>query len=109
MGDGTNKPIKDVAIGGPVANADPESSRLQVHLVAALHVTDNDTDFDDLTVSTPAGPKTITTTAHHLFWSATLHRWLDAAALKVGEQLTTPGDGRASVVANRQYTGANRT
>jgi hypothetical protein len=109
MADGTRKPIKDIAVGDRIANAEPDNARTQHHTVRAVHVTDDDTDFDDVTVSTPGGPKVITTTAHHLFWDVSKHAWTPAVEVKPGELLDTPGDGHAVVAANRHYAAAIRT
>jgi hypothetical protein len=106
---GATKPIKDVAIGDQVANAQPDSLHLEAHAVTEVHVTDDDTDFDDLTVATASGPETITATAHHPFWDATVHAWTNAADLRLGDKLDTPGDGHVTVVANRRYVDHIRT
>jgi hypothetical protein len=109
MADGTSKPIDEVRVGDEVANAEPDSDKTQRHTVTALHVTDGDRDFVDVSVGTPAGPKSITTTAHHLFWDATTHAWTNAADLKFGHKLNTPGDGHVTVLTLRRYTAAIRT
>ncbi|MEV6646136.1 polymorphic toxin-type HINT domain-containing protein [Amycolatopsis sp. NPDC051371] len=109
MADGTSKPIKDVVAGDRVTDAAPGSDLLQRHAVTAVHVTDDDNDFVDLSVKTPTGLRTITTTAHHLFWDATERAWRDAADLRPGELLATPGNGHAEVVANHRHPGALRT
>jgi hypothetical protein len=109
MADGSGKPIKDVVVGDHIANAAPGSPRLQQHQVDELHVTDGDTDFDDLDIGTSAGSARITTTAHHLFWDVTTQSWTEAADLKLGEQLNTPGNGHVAVVANYRHAGTLRT
>jgi len=48
-------------------------------------------------------------TAHHLFWDATTHQWTDAADLRIGDQLDTPGDGHVAVVSAHRYTTSIRT
>ncbi|WIX76903.1 polymorphic toxin-type HINT domain-containing protein [Amycolatopsis carbonis] len=75
-------------------------------LVTAVHVTTTDKSFDDLTFSTPDGPATITSTAQHLFWDATLHTWREADNLRVGDEVDTPDNGHVTVVATRLYTAA---
>jgi hypothetical protein len=77
--------------------------------VTAVHVTRTDRQFDDLTIATKAGRRTITTTQHHLFWDGSLHTWREADNLAVGDELDTPGNGHVRVVANRQYTAARVT
>ncbi|WP_328611702.1 polymorphic toxin type 43 domain-containing protein [Amycolatopsis sp. NBC_00345] len=109
MADGATKPIKDVKVGDWIANASPESARLERHQVDAVHVTDNDTDFVNLTVGTPRGPAGITTTAHHRFWVTTTHAWTAAADIVPGQQLDAAGDERITVVADLRYADHIRT
>jgi hypothetical protein len=108
MADGRAEPIEDVAAGDHVANAEPGSSP-ERHLVEAVHVTDDDDDFTTLTIGTSRGPKSIESTAKHLYWNVTTHEWTEAASLKPGQSLDTAGDGRATVVANHRHPGATRT
>ena len=109
MAGGFTKPIQDVKVGDKIANADPGGIAPQQHTVTAIHVTDTDTDFVSLSVATPAGPKTITVTAHHLFWDSTKHIWTNAADLKPGDQLDTGGNGTATVVSSWRFTSSMRT
>ncbi|RSM46042.1 hypothetical protein DMA12_12210 [Amycolatopsis balhimycina DSM 5908] len=109
MADGTSKPIEDVRTGDRVANAEPGSPVLQQHPVDAVHVTADDTDFDDVTVATPQGSARITVTAYHLFWDTTAHAWTPAAALAAGTQLDSPHGGHVAVVGNRRYVGSGST
>jgi RHS repeat-associated protein len=109
MAGGSTKPIQDVKVGDQVANAEPDSAQVQSHTVEATHITDDDRDFVDLTVETPAGRASITTTAHHLFWDATTHAWATADNLKVGDQLETPGEGHVKVTVTHTYAGSMRT
>jgi hypothetical protein len=109
MADGTSKAIDEVRVGDDVANAEPDSDKTQRHTVTALHVTDGDRDFVDVSVGTPAGPKSITSTAHHRFWDATTHAWTNATDLEFGDQLNTPGDGHATVLTLRRYVATIRT
>ncbi|MEV0072989.1 Hint domain-containing protein [Amycolatopsis sp. NPDC050768] len=109
MADGTAKPIENVQPGDRISNAEPDSPVVEKHTVSAVHVTDDDRDFDDIAVATPAGPATVTATAHHLFWNKTTHAWTAAEALQPGDQLDTPGDRSAAVAANRHFVAAQRT
>ncbi|WP_211763331.1 RHS repeat-associated core domain-containing protein [Kutzneria sp. CA-103260] len=109
MADGSVKPIEDVKVGDTVENADVDSGVRQQHVVTAVHVTDTDTDFVDLAIGPPGRQKTVTVTAHHLFWDATTHQWVDAADLRIGDQLDTPGDGHVAVVSSHRYTKSIRT
>ncbi|MCR6487218.1 polymorphic toxin-type HINT domain-containing protein [Amycolatopsis sp. OK19-0408] len=105
MADGSRKPIELVRAGDLVGNAEPDGTATQQHPVTAVHVTDDDKDFDELTV----GTSSITTTAHHLVWDAGHHAWTGAAGLAAGDQLQALGDARVAVAANRQYSGSGRT
>jgi RHS repeat-associated protein len=109
MADGTSKPIAEVKVGDEVKNAEPDDSFIEHHVVTALHVTEDDHDFVDVTVSTSAGPRTVVTTAHHPFWDTSTHAWTDAANLKGDDQLSAPGGGRVAVQALHRYTATNRT
>jgi RHS repeat-associated protein len=109
MADGTTKPIQNVKVGDKITNADPDSVDLQQHTVTGVHVTDTDTDFSSLSVATAAGPKTITVTAHHLFWNSTRHTWTSAADLKPGDHLDTGSSDTATVQSNWRFTTSIRT
>ncbi|MFC0547271.1 polymorphic toxin type 24 domain-containing protein [Kutzneria chonburiensis] len=109
MADGSQRPIQDVKVGDKITNADPETTTSQQHTVTAIHVTDTDRDFTSLSVATANGPKTITVTAHHLFWDSTKHIWTPAADLKPGDQLDTGGDGTATVLSSWEFTSSIRT
>ncbi|WP_170232087.1 RHS repeat-associated core domain-containing protein [Saccharothrix saharensis] len=109
MADGTTKPIEDLEVGDVVLNADPESERTESHVVTAVHVTDADKQYVDLTVSTTDGPRTITTTAHHPFYEASRHRWIHAGDLRPDDVLDTGLGGRATVLSARAYAATMRT
>lgn len=109
MADGSAKPIEDVVAGDRIANAAPESPVAQQHAVDAVVVTDDDTEFTDVTVATPGGPETIKTTAHHPFWDATARRWTDAAQVRPGDALDTVGGQHVGVLANQPHGGTVRT
>lgn len=106
MADGSTKPIDQVKPGDTVSNTEPDSDKAEKHVVTEVHVTTTDKSFDDLTFSTPDGPETITTTAGHLFWDATLHTWREADNLRVGDEVDTPGNGHVTVVASHVYSAA---
>lgn len=109
MADGTNKPIDQVKVGDQISNAEPDSPTVQRHTVTAVHITDTDHDFTDVTLATADGPRTITSTTHHLFWDTTTHTWTDAGDLKVGQQLDTPGNGHVTITSLRRYATTIRT
>lgn len=101
MADGTTKAIKDVKVGDQVANAQPDG-RTEVHRVEKVHVTSTDTEFTDLTITTPQGERTITSTQNHPYWDATTHQFVTAANLRPGHELQTDG-GTATVGSVRNY------
>lgn len=109
MADGSKKPIEDVKVGDKVRNAQPDDSTTEIHTVTALHITDTDRDFTDVTITTPAGPKKITSTAHHLWYDVTTHTWTDATNLGPGDLLDTPGDDHATIQTLHRYSSSFRT
>lgn len=72
-------------------------------------MTDDDKDFVDITVETPAGKSLIKSTVHHLFRDVTARKWTVAADLRAGDQLNTPGEGRALVDGAHRYAAEART
>ncbi|MEU0795347.1 hypothetical protein ABZ342_35235 [Amycolatopsis sp. NPDC005961] len=92
----TTKSIQDIGHGDMVLNASPDDGKVQSHVVQAVHVTDDDTDFVDLVIAGSGGTGVTTATAHHFFWDDTTRRWAYAADLVKGQQLDTPDDVRAS-------------
>lgn len=87
MADGTTKRIDEIKVGDEIANSEPE----------------------DRTTPESHRPRR----AHHRgrqgFCSASSHEWVDAAELTAGEQLATPGNGRATVHAVHGYLDSLRT
>ncbi|MEU3645436.1 RHS repeat-associated core domain-containing protein [Lentzea sp. NPDC034063] len=109
MADGSVKRIDEIEIGDEVASSRPESPSVEQHEVLAVIVTDEDKEYVDLTVSTSAGLNVVRTTAHHPFFNASSGEWEDADQLDAGDLLSTPGDGRAELVAVHRYSGVMRT
>ncbi|HEV7951241.1 MAG TPA: Hint domain-containing protein, partial [Glaciihabitans sp.] len=109
MADGSTKPIDEVEVGDEVAASEPESAVVEGHVVTALHVTDADKEYVDLTVSTPEGTKVVRTTAHHPFYNASTREWTDVEQLHAGEELSTPGNGRALLTSTTRFTAKLRT
>jgi len=89
---GTNRAIKDVAVGDQVLSTDPETGVTEAKTVEALHL-NKDTDLTDVTVITHDSGKdheaTLHTTWHHPFWNETKHDWVYAQDLKTGDLLHT--------------------
>jgi hypothetical protein len=73
--------------------------------------TDSDKDYVDLTVERAdgKGKATVTTTAHHPFWSVTGGRWVDAGDLRPGELLKTSAGSSVQLAQVRAYHGTRRT
>ncbi|WP_433272636.1 RHS repeat-associated core domain-containing protein [Actinosynnema sp. CS-041913] len=109
MADGTTKRIDEIKVGDKIANNEPEREQVEENKVIAVHITDADKEYVDLTIVASEGPKTISTTAHHLFYNATTGKWTNADGLEPGDQLQTPGNGRVAVHATRQYSASLRT
>ncbi|CCH29428.1 hypothetical protein BN6_21060 [Saccharothrix espanaensis DSM 44229] len=109
MADGSTKRIDQIKVGDNIANSEPESQETEQHGVVAVHVTDADKDYVDLVIATPRGDRTIRTTADHPFCNATAREWVDAAELGVGQQLNTPGNGRATIRSACRYNVNLRT
>ncbi|WP_285490137.1 polymorphic toxin type 43 domain-containing protein, partial [Amycolatopsis taiwanensis] len=109
MADGSTKPIEQVKVGDKILNARPDNDKTETHTVTAIHITDTDRDFVDVTITTPDGPKKITTTAHHPFWDATTHTWTDATDLEPGDLLNTPGNEHTTIESLNRYTATIRT
>jgi RHS repeat-associated protein len=87
MGDGTTKPISQVAVGDFVLAQDPETGE-----VSARRVTDTWVHDDDL-VRLEIGGDVVRTTEDHPFWNATDNEWQRADELSVGDSVLT-ADGR---------------
>lgn len=102
MADGTDKAIQDVAVGDEIKNAQPDGPN-EKHRVDEIHKTLTDTDFTDLTVSTPTGPRTITGTQNHPYWDATTGKFTIASQLKPGDHLQTDDAGAVTVLTVRDY------
>ncbi|WP_203793607.1 polymorphic toxin-type HINT domain-containing protein, partial [Cellulomonas oligotrophica] len=87
MGDGSNKPIKDVHVGDKVVASDPETGEQDTKPVTEVFV------HQDTLVDLHLGDTTIRTTEDHPFWSVTDQRFERADHLTAGELvLTATGD-----------------
>jgi len=96
MADGTRKPIERVRVGDRILSTQPGSWRTATKVVTATIKGTGDKDLVDLTLDTDgdAGTATakLTTTAHHLFWSARQRGWVEATTLAAG-MAVRGGDG----------------
>ncbi|MFD7907623.1 polymorphic toxin-type HINT domain-containing protein, partial [Kitasatospora sp. NPDC059747] len=115
MADGTTKAIGDIKPDDTVTATDPQTGKTAPEPVTAKIVTPNDTQFTQLTLSTPEGKtspqttNTLTSTAHHPYWDETTKTWTNAQDLQVGHQLQTPDHGLVVLLATRTYTTAPQT
>ncbi|NML54787.1 hypothetical protein HHL19_18720 [Streptomyces sp. R302] len=91
LGDGSSKPIERIRVGDLVKATDPESGITGPRRVEATIYTPDDRDFTDIQLrGEAAAGATLTSTDHHPYWAENRKRWIDAAALKVGDTLRTP-------------------
>jgi Pretoxin HINT domain len=97
-GTGALLSISQLSTGQKVLATDTATGKNQVESVDAVLV-HHDTNLYNLTVQDHDGhSEVIQTTATHLFWNPATHTWVQAAALKVGQQLQTPTGATATVV-----------
>jgi len=108
LADGTTRAIGRVRVGDKVKNAVPGEKRAETYSVEKVIVTTTDHDFVDLTVAPKragalvkaavavaagvaavAGSATLTTTFHHPFYDRTQAAFVEAADLRVGDELQT--------------------
>ncbi|MFJ2746718.1 polymorphic toxin-type HINT domain-containing protein [Streptomyces sp. NPDC087297] len=109
LGDGTSRPIEDLVEGDEVLATDPETGETSKQAVTATIYTEDDKTYVDLTVQTPDGAKSITTTDHHPFWSESDQAWKDAEDLQPGETLRGDDGASVAVAAVRAYEAFNET
>ncbi|GAA3188362.1 polymorphic toxin-type HINT domain-containing protein [Dactylosporangium siamense] len=106
MADGSQKAIKNVAVGDEVLATDPVTSETTTQAVTDLHI-NLDTDLTEVTVVTEAGKtEELKTTAHHPFWSDTTQNWVDAAKLAPGDRLRSADHHTILVLRVHNHTGA---
>ncbi|KQV11412.1 hypothetical protein ASE03_30440 [Kitasatospora sp. Root187] len=104
LADGTTKAIQDVQAGDVVRATDPTTGTTQDEPVTNVITTLTDTDFTDVTVHTPTGDQTLTSTQNHPYWNATTQRWSDAADLHAGDDLRTDNGTVVQIAAVNSYT-----
>jgi hypothetical protein len=75
-----------VQVGDKVLATDPITGATTAETVAHVWV-DRDDDLMDVTVVSHGTPSVVHTTAHHPFWDATRHAWVEADRLTPGDQL----------------------
>ncbi|MFF0553406.1 polymorphic toxin-type HINT domain-containing protein [Streptomyces sp. NPDC004311] len=109
LADGTSKPIEELTEGDEVIATDPETGETAKQPVTATIYTEDDKTYVDLSIQTPDGIKTITTTGHHPFWSESDQAWKNAQDLKPGTTLRTDQGTPTAVSAVRVYEAFNKT
>ncbi|KEF16726.1 hypothetical protein DF18_33555 [Streptomyces rimosus] len=109
MADRSGKNIEDVQPNDRVLATDPATGNTAIRKVTDHIVTDDDKHFNELTIATPDGPKKLTATDEHPFWSPSAHRWLRAKELKPGSSLLTSTHTEVKVQANRAFDQRTRT
>ncbi|WP_268762426.1 polymorphic toxin-type HINT domain-containing protein [Kitasatospora griseola] len=103
LADGSTEAIDKLEIGDEVLATDPQTGVTRSEPVIATIITPNDTEFTDLALTGQAGTSAVTSTAHHPYWDETVRKWVDAADVKVGDQLRTINDALVTVTATRSY------
>ncbi|MFE1415581.1 ricin-type beta-trefoil lectin domain protein [Streptomyces sp. NPDC058746] len=107
--DGTSKPIEELTTDDEVLATDPETGETASKSVTATIYTKDDKDYVDVGVQTDDGVETITTTAHHPFWSESDQTWKDAGDLTPGTTLRTDDGTEATIAQTRTYRAVNET
>nr|WP_255293198.1 DUF5615 family PIN-like protein [Streptomyces niveus] len=109
LADGEVKNIEDVRIGDELLATDPETGKTEKRAVTALIVTEDDKKFNEFTLATDSGPRKLTATHEHPFWSPSARQWVTAGDLQPGMTLLTDSGTRVSVQANRAFSERART
>ncbi|MFJ4185032.1 polymorphic toxin-type HINT domain-containing protein [Kitasatospora sp. NPDC089509] len=107
MGDRTTRPIEQLHTGDTVTATDPATGTTGPRTVDDTIYNPDDTNFTELTVTTPDGTtkSTVTSTDHHPYWVQNTGRWTDAAAVRPGDTLRTDTGATAQVASTRHWTG----
>jgi hypothetical protein len=109
MADGSSKPISEINVNDELFNAVPDHKKGQNRRVDGVIVTTTDRDLVDLTIASPAGVATVTTTSHHLFWNPAGHKWIEAGDLAGGDLVQTTHANALRIVRVRRYAATVRT
>ncbi|MGW6395597.1 polymorphic toxin-type HINT domain-containing protein [Streptomyces sp. NPDC055103] len=109
MADGATKDIEDVEVGDEVRATDPLTGESGARKVTHLIVTEDDKQFNELSIATSGGTKKLTATHEHPFWSPSVRRWVEAGDLSQGMTLLTDTGQTVAIEANRGFTSKART
>ena len=89
LASGQAVPISALKPGDKVLATNVKTGKTQAEPVAAVLV-HHDADLYDLRVKSGDKTAVISTTSDHLFWDASLNKWVPAARLREGDSLRTP-------------------
>ncbi|WP_328319724.1 Hint domain-containing protein [Streptomyces sp. NBC_00388] len=109
LADGTHRAISGIRAGDRVTATDPGRGLTVARPVTRTITTDDDENFTRLTVSTSRGPAAVTATDNHPFWLTNTGHWTDAAAIRPGDALRSPGGAPFRVTAVSDQRGRERT
>ncbi|MER6998463.1 polymorphic toxin-type HINT domain-containing protein [Streptomyces sp. NPDC000410] len=109
MADGSTEDIEDIELGDEVLATDPETGERGPRKVTRLIVTEDDKQFNKLSIATDGGVETLTATHEHPFWSPSERRWVEASELEPGMTLLTDAGGTVIVTANLPFLRHART
>ncbi|MFD3720031.1 polymorphic toxin-type HINT domain-containing protein [Streptomyces sp. NPDC058674] len=109
MADGATKKIEDVKVGDEVIATDPRSGDTGKRRVSKLIVTEDDKNFNRLSIVTPDGVEQLVATHEHPFWSPSEGDWIEAGDLRQGMSFLTASSETVILVGNEAYTQRART
>ncbi|WP_058032900.1 RHS repeat-associated core domain-containing protein [Wenjunlia vitaminophila] len=109
LADGSSTNIEDVEPGDKVTVTDPTTGTTTTRPVAGTITTEDDKHFVDLTITTPDGTTTLTSTTTHPFWVQAQSTWIEAGDLTPGTHLTTPTGDPAVLTATHTHHKQQRT
>ncbi len=109
MADSGTRRIETIHPGDTVLATDPATGRTAARKVSRLIITDGDKHFDELTITTPDGPRKLTATYEHPFWNPSAHQWVEARDLTPGTTLLSTHRTTVRVKANRAFDQHTRT
>ncbi|WP_180686585.1 polymorphic toxin-type HINT domain-containing protein [Streptomyces gossypiisoli] len=109
MADGSKKNIEDIKQGEDVLATDPLTGETASRQVQRRIVTEDDKDFNTLTIASRNGPEELTATAEHPFWSPSEHDWIKASRIRPGMTLLSSDRSTVRVQANHAFTKHART
>ncbi|MGW4995664.1 polymorphic toxin-type HINT domain-containing protein [Streptomyces mirabilis] len=109
MADSGTRRIETIHPGDTVLATDPATGRTAARKVSRLIITDGDKHFDELTITTPDGPRKLTATYEHPFWNPSAHQWVKARDLTPGTALLSTHRTTVRVKANRAFDQHTRT